>query len=220
MKNIFRIGTLLVILLLPVLIYLFLKAFGENQYAIPVLYEDGVDSSLFQCDFEVGKQHYVPDFSFINQDGGDISGSVLDDKITVVDFFFTTCPSICPIMSDELARVQNSFSASEDIQILSITVDPENDTPEILSAYANEYKANTAQWQFLTGEKEDIYRTARCGFLLPVEDGDGSAEDFIHSDRFVLVDKNKRIRGYYEGTSREEVDRLIMEIQILAQEYK
>lgn len=209
MKNIIKIGVLLVILLLPVLIYLFLKAFGENQYAIPVLYEEGVDSSLTQCDFEIGKQHYVPDFSLTNQDDGSVTGSILDNKITVVDFFFTTCPSICPIMSDELARVQNAFSSSDDIQILSITVDPDTDTPEVLRAYANEYNANTAQWQFLTGEKEHIYRTARCGFLLPVEDGDGSAEDFIHSDRFVLVDKDKRIRGYYEGTSREEVDRLI-----------
>lgn len=214
MKFSWKTGMLLLILVIPVLIYLFLQGFGSNSYTIPVFYENGVVSSLETCEFSEG-QHYVPDFEMTAQNDETVTGSMMDNKISVVDFFFTSCPDICPIMSSELVRVQEIFKEQTSVQILSFTVDPTYDTPQVLNAYAKEYNADVDQWKFLTGEKEEIYSLARCGFLLPVEDGDGSKSDFIHSEKIILVDGEKRIRGYYDGTNREEIDRLITEINIL-----
>ncbi len=209
---------LLLILVIPVFIYLFLQGFGSNSYAIPVFYENGVESSLEHCQFSEG-QHFIPDFEMISQDNETITADMMESKISVVDFFFTSCPDICPIMSSELERVNQIFKEKANVQILSFTVDPAFDTPEVLKAYAKEYRADPDQWTFLTGDKEDIYSLARCGFLLPVQDGDGSKADFIHSEKVILVDEQKRIRGYYDGTDREDIDRLITEINILLGSY-
>lgn len=209
---------LLLILVIPVLIYLFLQGFGSNSYAIPIYYEDGVKSSLASCEFSQG-QHFIPDFEMISQANDKITDDIMNNKISVVDFFFTSCPDICPIMSSELDRVKEIFKEQPGVQILSFTVDPAYDTPEVLSNYAKDFNADPHQWKFLTGEKEDIYSLARCGFLLPVEDGDGSKADFIHSEKIILVDGQKRIRGYYDGTDRGEIDRLITEINILLGKY-
>jgi protein SCO1 len=214
MKNIVRTGILLLILAIPVFLYLFLQGFGRNQYAIPVFYESGVISTLKNCEFGEG-QHVIPSFSFVSHSGDLVTEKVLENNITVVDFFFTRCPSICPVMSSQLARVQDAFAGDEGVKILSFSVDPEYDSVKVLEEYARQYKADDQHWYFITGEKEKIYHLARCGFVLPVEDGDGSPEDFIHSEKFILVDKNRRIRGYYDGTDREEVDRLIVEMKIL-----
>lgn len=218
MKSPWKTGLLLIILVIPVFIYLFLQSFGSNSYAIPIFYEDGVVSSLPNCEFAEG-QHYIPEFKLISQDQTNITDKALENNITIVDFFFTSCPDICPVMSSELSRVQEVFRNKKLVNLLSITVDPAYDSPAILKKYAEEFGADTAQWNFLTGEKETIYSLARCGFLLPVEDGDGSKEDFIHSEKIILVDQQKRIRGYYDGTDREEIDRLITEINILLDEY-
>lgn len=209
---------LLLILVIPVFIYLFLQSFGSNSYAIPVFYEEGVESSLEHCEFSKG-QHFVPDFTMTSHDNEEIAGELMENKITVVDFFFTSCPDICPVMSSELGRVNEIFKDKTAVQIFSFTVDPAYDTPQVLNAYAKEYGAEGGQWKFLTGEKEEIYSLARCGFLLPVQDGDGSKADFIHSEKIILVDGQKRIRGYYDGTDREEIDRLITEINILLDTY-
>lgn len=218
MRSPWKTGLLLIILVIPVFIYLFLQSFGSNSYVIPVFYEEGVVSSLPNCDFAEG-QHYIPEFNLVSQDQSGITDRVLENNITIVDFFFTSCPDICPIMSSELSRVQEVFKNKDLVKILSITVDPAYDTPQVLKNYAEEFGADTAQWKFLTGEKALIYSLARCGFLLPVEDGDGSKEDFIHSEKIILVDQQKRIRGYYDGTDREDIDRLITEINILLGEY-
>lgn len=218
MRSLWKTGLLLIILVIPVFIYLFLQSFGSNSYAIPIFYEEGVVSSLPNCEFTDG-QHYIPDFKLTSQDEAHITEEVLENNITVVDFFFTSCPDICPVMSSELSRVQEVFKNKKLVNILSFTVDPIYDNPSVLKRYAEEFDADTAQWKFLTGEKEIIYSLARCGFLLPVEDGDGSKEDFIHSEKIILVDQQKRIRGYYDGTDREDIDRLITEINILLGEY-
>lgn len=218
MKFSWKTGMLLLILVIPVLIYVFLQQFGSNSYAIPIFYEEGVESSLETCEFSEG-QHYIPDFDMISQNNEEISGNVMDNKISVVDFFFTSCPDICPVMSSELSRVNDFFKNNSAVQILSFTVDPQYDTPQVLSEYAKEYEADDSHWRFLTGEKEAIYSLARCGFLLPVQDGDGSNADFIHSEKIILVDGERRIRGYYDGTDREDIDRLITEINILLGNY-
>lgn len=214
MKSLFKAGILLILLAVPVFIFVFLKSFGKNNYELPVFYEEGVVSSLSNCNFNSGL-HTIPDFQFSSHNNHSVSEDILQDKITVVDFFFTSCPDICPVMSKQLSRVQEKFKKNNQVNILSFTVDPEHDSPEVLREYAESFEATNSNWLFLTGKKENIYSLARCGFILPVEDGDGSPEDFIHSEKLILVDGQKRIRGYYDGTDREEVDRLILEINVL-----
>ncbi len=205
---------LLCILMVPVLIIVFLKTFGNNTYAIPVLFENGVEDPYQECDYPDGVQHYIPDFSFISQNNIPLGRTDMNGKITIVDFFFTSCPSICPVMSTEMERVDDAFRDREDVQIYSISIDPTFDTPEVLESYAQKHNASS-KWHFLSGGVEETYRLARCGFILPTIDGQGNPDDFVHSDKFVLVDELGRIRGYYSGTNREDVDKLILETKIL-----
>lgn len=214
MKFTWKTGILLLILAIPVLIYLFLQGFGSNQFDLPVYYQEGVSSSMRDCEFSEG-QHYIPNFSLVNQNHSSITDKDLEGNITVVDFFFTSCPDICPIMTSELSRVAIAFNKENNLKIMSFSVDPTHDTPQVLKSYAENYGADDSQWQFVTGDKKSIYALARCGFILPVQDGDGGKGDFIHSEKLILVDQDKRIRGYYDGTDREDVDRLITEVGIL-----
>ena len=166
---------------------------------------------------------YVQPFSFTNQDGKQVTEKVLQNKITVVEYFFTTCKSICPIMNRQMQRVDEAFKNDSDIQIFSFTVDPETDDVPQMKKYATGHQATSGKWHFLTGEKEDLYKLARRSFfvLKPAEaqnQGDVGS-DFIHTNYFVLVDTRKRIRGYYDGTDSREVDKLIKDIsKLLAEE--
>ncbi len=164
--------------------------------------------------------HTVGDFSFIDSNNDTINQSITSNKIFVADYFFTTCKSICPKMSDQLMRVQFAFKDDPDVMILSHTVDPEGDTPSVLSAYAKQHNAIKGKWYFLTGDKKELYDMARNSYYVTALPGDGGEEDFIHSEQFVLVDKEKRIRGFYDGTDYNEVTRLIGEIKVLEQEYE
>lgn len=167
---------------------------------------------------DIYKNHRIRDFRLVNQDGDSVTDSFLKDKIYVADFFFTTCPTICPVMSNELERVQEAFEGDLGIQIVSHTVQPEYDSPEILKEYAALHKANLNQWTFLTGDKSEIYSLARKSYFAVTTEGDGGISDFIHTENFVLVDKKKRIRGFYDGTSADDVNRLIKDIKILKDE--
>jgi protein SCO1/2 len=162
--------------------------------------------------------HAIPDFSFTNQQGQLINQSIVEGKVYVCDYFFSTCKSICPVMSDQLERVAAAFQNEKDFLILSHTVDPETDTPEVLKAYAEKHKARPEQWLFLTGEKESLYNLARQGYLLDARESFGGDEDFIHTQNFALIDKRRRIRGFYDGTSTEQVNQLIKDIRFLLQE--
>tara|TARA_B100001287_G_scaffold276768_1_gene289313 strand:+ start:4830 stop:5489 length:660 start_codon:yes stop_codon:yes gene_type:complete len=169
-----------------------------------------------------GKDHYISDFELINQEGRAFSSISVSKKIWVVEYFFASCKGICPLMNAQMRRVQSAFIADTNIVIMSFTVDPERDTPEVLKAYAEEHDAQSEKWIFLTGAKESIYELARKSFFLlkPAEaknQGDVGS-DFIHTNNFVLIDKNKQIRGYYDGTNRNEVDELIEDIVLLQQE--
>ncbi|WP_291781587.1 SCO family protein [Cecembia sp.] len=206
---------LVCILMIPVLVIVFLKSFGTNYYDIPVFFEKGVENPFQECDVSENDQHYIPDFELISHQNISMGRKEMEGKITIVDFFFTSCPSICPVMSAEMERVDDAFRDIDEVQIYSISIDPEYDTPEVLQAYAERHNATPGKWQFLTGDKERIYDLARCGFILPTLDGYGEPDDFVHSDKFVLVDELGRIRGYYSGTNREDVDLLILETKIL-----
>lgn len=212
-----KLGFLFILLLIPVAIVLFLHRFGKNRFEVPVFYSNAAEMSSDICVFSEG-QHTIPDFAFTDQQKATVSQKVLEGNITVVDFIFTNCPTMCKDMSSEMLRVQEAFRDEEELQLLSFTVDPEQDTPEVLAKYAEQLGVKGQNWRFLTGDKAKIYQVARCGFMLPVQDGNGNAEDFIHSNKLVLVDGQRRIRGYYDGDNRQEVDRLIQEIRILKME--
>lgn len=206
---------LVCILLIPVLIFLFLRGFGKNEYDLPIYFEKGVDNPFKECPISDTTQHYIPEFSFLNQEGEKIGRSQMEGKLTIVDFFFTSCPSICPVMSKEMERVNDIFREESKVQIMSISIDPEYDTPAVLKQYAEKHQAIPGKWHFLSGSKEETFSLARCGFVLPALDGNGIPDDFVHSDKFILIDDLGRIRGYYSGTNREDVDLLILETKVL-----
>lgn len=206
---------LVCILLVPILIFMFLRGFGTNEYELPIFFEKGVDNPFQECPITDTTQHFVPEFAFTNQEGKTVGKAQMEGKITIVDFFFTSCPSICPDMSREMERVNDLFRDEPKVQIFSISIDPDYDTPEVLKEYAERHLAKSGKWDFLTGDKSETYRLARCGFVIPTLDGNGVAEDFVHSDKFILVDELGRIRGYYSGTNREDVDLLMLEAKIL-----
>lgn len=134
-------------------------------------------------------------------------------------FLFTTCQSICPIMSNQLERVYATFKTRNDFLILSHTVNPETDSVAQLLTYAKKHGVNDEQWLFLTGDKKHLYDLARKGYLLNTEEGNGDADDFIHTQNFALIDKERCIRGFYDGTDSTEVSRLINDIHLLFDEY-
>ncbi|HET6244561.1 MAG: SCO family protein [Bacteroidetes bacterium] len=163
--------------------------------------------------------HRIAAFELISQQGIKVTEKVLENKIYVADFFFTTCPSICPAMSAQMKRVNDNFKDHQDIMLVSHSVMPEIDTPEVLQEYAQRYGALPGKWLFLTGDKKDIYALARQSYFAVTTQGDGDEHDFIHTENLILVDKEKRIRGFYDGTDKNDVNRLISEIDILKKEY-
>jgi protein SCO1/2 len=159
--------------------------------------------------------HRVGAFSVIDQNGNHFNERSLNDKVVVANFFFTHCPVVCPKMIRQLKRVQ-SYS-DPNILIASFSVDPERDSVALLKKYAEKHELRQ-NWLLLTGNKREIYRLARKDFLLLATDGDGGPDDYIHSDNLVLIDAQKRIRGFYKGTDEREVNQLIRDIQKLHQE--
>lgn len=167
---------------------------------------------------EEGKDHRVGEFRMTDQLGNVITSKDWEGKIVVADFFFTSCATICPGMTKSLKRVQDAYRVDKDIIITSFTVDPESDSASALNEYAKKYGVSDDRWHLLTGDKKEIYRLARNGFKIVATDGDGGPGDFIHSEKLVLLDRTQRIRGYYDGTSEKEVNKLLKDIKKLRNE--
>jgi len=163
----------------------------------------------------IEKNHKTLDFELINQNGDTITQDDYKDKIYVTDFFFTSCKTICPVMTDNMGVVQNEFLNNDDIKFLSLSVTPEIDSIPILKEYAIKKGVIDEKWNVTTGNKRHIYELARKSYFAVVEQGDGGLQDFIHTPNFVLVDKKKQIRGIYDGTDDKEILRLIEDIKIL-----
>jgi protein SCO1/2 len=161
------------------------------------------------------KNHKVDDFTLINQNGNVVTQENYKDKIYVVDFFFTRCPSICPIMTDNLVKVQNQFINDNKVMLLSLSVTPYIDSVSVLKKYAQDKGVKDNKWNITTGDKKHIYNLARKSYFAVIEQGDGGLQDFIHTPNFILVDTNKQIRGVYDGTDDEAVLKLIDDIEIL-----
>jgi protein SCO1/2 len=191
-----------------------------TEKPLPIINPLDVESEMVDSSVNrVGYGHKIKEFSFLDQNGNFFGSKQLKDKIYVAEYFFTTCGTICPLMNAQMQRVQEAFKKNLDVQILSFTVDPETDTVAQMKRYAQMHYANDNQWHFLTGKKEDLYRLARTSFFIlkPAEaENQGDAgSDFIHTNNFVLVDRNAQIRGYYDGTSEKEVNQLIADINKL-----
>lgn len=174
-----------------------------------------VDDKLLR----IGYGHKIGEFEFLNQDGEKINDKILDGNITVVEYFFTTCQTICPKMTEQMARVHRKFKTNENVKIFSFTVNPEYDKVPQMREYAQKHNADSKQWHFLTGDKTELYSAARRYFFLlkPAEArnlGDAGG-DFIHTNNFVLIDDQRRIRGYYDGTSEKEVDEMMEDMEVL-----
>lgn len=159
--------------------------------------------------------HTVADFTLINQNGDTITQKDYKDKVYVADFFFTRCGTICPIMTDNMVILQNEFINDEDIKFLSLSVTPEIDNVSVLRKYANNKGVIDSKWNVTTGVKKHIYNLARTSYFAVVEQGDGDLQDFIHTPNFILVDKDKQIRGIYDGTNDMDIQRIIEDIKIL-----
>ena len=181
---------------------------------------DIIDKSLVAPALQdVSHGHIVSDFKLVDQYGDTVTSEIVQNKVFVVDYFFTTCPTICPKMSDQMERVQQAFKHDPELVILSHTVWPERDSIPVLKAYADKHLAKQGKWYFLTGDKPELYRMARESYFIlkPAEvpgGGDGES-DFIHTDQFVLVDQNRQVRGYYSGIDPEEVNKLIKDARYL-----
>ncbi len=202
-----------------VIIYLFYNALQPKKtlkiYQPAMVHSDLVDSSLVH----VKKYHTISDFSLTNQNGKTITQKDYEGKIYVADFFFTTCPTICPIMTKNMGVVQEKIINDNDILLLSHSVTPNIDSVAQLKKYALEKGVNDAKWNLVTGSKKHIYELARKSYLAVKSDGDGGPFDMIHTENFILVDKEKRIRGFYDGTDIEEIEKLLSDIQILKKSY-
>lgn len=232
-------GILIAVLVLPVFVYLGLKVFGTNHYTLPrfipaidstngeILMKKVAQPRFNEPDMDTVFQQ-VPHFQLMDQNGKPFDSKLTSDqKIVVASFFFTRCGTICPKISSQISRASDAFQADADVQFLSISVDPKYDVPANLKAYAQRFHADERRWYFLTGEKKEIYPLVLKGFHVPLADASeydaaikNPDEAFIHSERLVLLDKDRVIRGFYDGTDKKEVDRLIMEIKVLKSIYK
>ena len=174
-----------------------------------------VDSSLQH----IKKYHKIAPFSLINQNGLNITDSDYSNKIYVADFFFTTCPSICPKMTANMGLIQEDIRTDNQVLLLSFSVTPEIDSVAQLKRYAIEKGVIDTKWNLLTGDKKEIYELARKSYLAVKTSGDGGEHDMIHTENFILVDPEQRIRGFYDGTDTTAMDELLSDIRVLQEEY-
>lgn len=165
------------------------------------------------------KYHTIADFKLINQNGDTITQAFYKDKIYVADFFFTTCQTICPIMTDHMYEIQKKTISDPEILLLSHTVTPEIDSVPQLKRYANSKMVNASKWNLVTGDKKQIYNLARRSYLAVKTNGDGGPYDMIHTENFMLIDKKRQIRGFYDGTNPEAIETLLEDIKILKASY-
>ncbi|MBL19540.1 MAG: SCO family protein [Flavobacteriaceae bacterium] len=214
----FRFVGLVILGLSIIIIAIFYTALKPTA-VLPVYQPAMVDPELVDESIQyVKKYHTIAPFSMTNQNGETITADDYDNAIYVADFFFTTCPSICPIMTKNMYALQQKLSPYPDVKLLSFSVTPEIDSVAQLKGYAIENKVDDKRWNLVTGNKREIYELARKSYLVVKDNGDGGPHDMIHTENFVLIDAKKRIRGYYDGTELSSIESIIKDINILANE--
>jgi len=203
-----------------IIIYLIANALTPKPY-LPVYQPAQFDPSLVDSTMtHVKRYHTIADFSLVNQNGDTITQANYAGKIYVADFFFTTCPTICPIMTENMGVLQTEILNDPEVLLLSHSVTPDIDSVAQLKKYALEKGVVDSKWNLVTGDKKQIYELARKSYLAAKSDGDGGPYDMIHTENFILVDKEKRIRGTYDGTNREEMQKILEDIEILKASYE
>jgi protein SCO1/2 len=212
---------LITLSVLSVIIVLSFYSVLKPVQVLPVYQPAQVTAELVDSTIQHQKKyHTIADFSLINQNGELITQKDYEDKIYVADFFFTTCQTICPIMTKNMHEVQKSIITDDEVMLLSHTVTPDIDTVAQLKRYAEEKMVNSEKWNLVTGDKKQIYNLARKSYLAVKEDGDGGPLDMIHTENFMLIDKERQIRGFYDGTDMNEIERLLDDIKVLKASYK
>lgn len=190
----------------------------KPQETLRIYQPADVDTELVDSTMQyVKKYHTIANFSLTNQNGETITQDTYNNKIYVADFFFTTCQTICPIMTDHMVKIQEALIDDDEILLLSHTVTPEIDSVPQLKKYAVEKGVRDAKWNLVTGDKKEIYDLARKSYLA-AKDVPYQENDLVHTENFVLIDKKKRIRGFYDGTDPEAIENLLYDIQILKAE--
>lgn len=186
---------------------------------MPIYQPSRVNAEMVDSTIQyISKYHTIADFSLINQNGKTITQSDFKDKIYVADFFFTTCQTICPIMTDHMVQIQKEIMDDDEVMLLSHSVTPQIDSVAQLKNYAIEKGVSDKKWNLVTGEKKQIYELARKSYMAVKTDGNGDEYDMIHTENFMLIDKKRQIRGYYDGTKSEDIERLLEDIDVLKQE--
>jgi protein SCO1/2 len=195
--------------------------FLNPKKTLPIYNPSMVNSELVDTTVQhISKYHAIADFSFTNQNGKTITQKDYEGKIYVADFFFTTCPTICPIMQDNMVEIQNAFKTNPKVMLLSHTVMPQIDSVPVLKKYALDKGVIDTKWNLVTGDKKDIFYTARKSYLAVKTDTAGELYDMVHTENFILVDEQRRVRGFYDGTKKEDIKRLIEDIHFLLGENK
>lgn len=188
----------------------------KPKKTLPIFNPSDVNPELVDSTVQyVSKNHTISDFSFTNQNGKIITQKDYQDKIYVADFFFTTCQSICPKMTTNLVDVQNAFLKNPKIKILSFSVMPDIDSVSVLKEYAINNKVNDRMWNLVTGDKKAIYSLARKSYLAVKQGKPDELYDMVHTENFVLIDAKKQVRGFYDGTKKEDIKKLIEDIKWL-----
>jgi len=192
----------------------------QPKVSLPIYSPSMVSEELVEEDIRyVKKYHIISNFSLTNQNGELINQEFYQNKIYIADFFFTTCPDICPKMTENMGYLQNELKNQTDVLLVSFSVTPNIDSVSVLRAYADLKGVDDSKWNLFTGSKKDIYELARKSFLVAKNDGDGGKYDMIHTENFVLIDKENRIRGFYDGTNEVEMNKLLKDVKILQNSY-
>ena len=214
----YRIFIGIFILFSCITLFLFYSALKPTK-SLPIYNPSDVNPELVDSTVQyISKYHTIADFSFTNQNGKTITQNDYEGKIYVADFFFTTCTSICPKMTSNLVEVQKAIRNMPDVMLLSHTVFPEVDNVAALKAYAVEKGVDDKKWNLVTGDKKEIYAMARKSYLAVKMGKPDELYDMVHTENFVLVDAKKRVRGFYDGTKKEDIARLIEDITFLTKE--
>jgi protein SCO1 len=198
-----------------------LASCGGSESKLPILGErDVVKKAVDGKEVVDTVYNSIPKFAFISQYGDTVTEKAVENKIYVTDFFFTTCPTICPVMKRQMIKVYNEVKGNPEVMILSHSIDPEHDTPKVLNEYAKDLGISGNQWLFLTGDKERIYEIGQNNYMSTAKEDTTAQGGYIHSGAFILVDKDKHVRGMYDGTTDEGTQKLLRDIKILLAEYK
>jgi len=208
--------------ILSCIIFYFIYQLQNVPPKLPIYQPEMVSKELVDTTLQyVKKYHKIAPFFLTNQNGKTITQDTYKDKIYIADFFFTTCQTICPIMTDHMVEIQQELEDDREVLLLSHSVIPEYDTPQILKEYALKKGVNDTKWNLVTGTRKDIYTLARKSYLA-VKDLPGTKDDLdmVHTENFMLIDKKQQIRGYYDGTAKDDIKRLLKDITILKAEYE